>query len=163
MASSLKVCCPNKQTAHADLRNNLIPGVKCPGAKKKTMWCFLAQAELLPCDTGPVLTVGVWRSGQAVTPGTPCVQWPGSVGDFHGGAQRDLTGFELSDRHLGALFSVLLPTLPQVPGVLQLLFARPRSLRCCFTCRMGGIPAVNGKGERLLLHVGIIDILQSYR
>ncbi|XP_077188296.1 phosphatidylinositol 4-phosphate 5-kinase type-1 gamma isoform X3 [Paroedura picta] len=28
---------------------------------------------------------------------------------------------------------------------------------------MGGIPAVNGKGERLLLHVGIIDILQSYR
>ncbi|EOB01100.1 Phosphatidylinositol-4-phosphate 5-kinase type-1 gamma, partial [Anas platyrhynchos] len=27
---------------------------------------------------------------------------------------------------------------------------------------MGGIPAVNGKGERLLLHVGIIDILQSY-
>ncbi|KAI4881710.1 hypothetical protein NFI96_031361, partial [Prochilodus magdalenae] len=28
---------------------------------------------------------------------------------------------------------------------------------------MGGIPAVNGKGERLLLFVGIIDILQSYR
>ncbi|XP_039205418.1 phosphatidylinositol 4-phosphate 5-kinase type-1 gamma isoform X9 [Crotalus tigris] len=28
---------------------------------------------------------------------------------------------------------------------------------------MGGIPAVNGRGERLLLHVGIIDILQSYR
>ncbi|XP_034974573.1 phosphatidylinositol 4-phosphate 5-kinase type-1 gamma isoform X1 [Zootoca vivipara] len=28
---------------------------------------------------------------------------------------------------------------------------------------MGGIPAVNGKGEHLLLHVGIIDILQSYR
>ncbi|KAK2907683.1 hypothetical protein Q8A73_008756 [Channa argus] len=28
---------------------------------------------------------------------------------------------------------------------------------------MGGIPAVNGKGERLLLYVGIIDILQSYR
>ncbi|XP_039766383.1 phosphatidylinositol 4-phosphate 5-kinase type-1 gamma isoform X2 [Ornithorhynchus anatinus] len=28
---------------------------------------------------------------------------------------------------------------------------------------MGGIPAVNGKGERLLLHIGIIDILQSYR
>ncbi|XP_066491127.1 phosphatidylinositol 4-phosphate 5-kinase type-1 gamma isoform X2 [Tiliqua scincoides] len=28
---------------------------------------------------------------------------------------------------------------------------------------MGGIPAVTGKGERLLLHVGIIDILQSYR
>ncbi|KAK2503676.1 hypothetical protein MC885_005950, partial [Smutsia gigantea] len=28
---------------------------------------------------------------------------------------------------------------------------------------MGGIPAVNGRGEHLLLHVGIIDILQSYR
>lgn len=28
---------------------------------------------------------------------------------------------------------------------------------------MGGIPAVNSKGERLLLFVGIIDILQSYR
>ncbi|KAI9547758.1 Phosphatidylinositol 4-phosphate 5-kinase type-1 gamma [Dissostichus eleginoides] len=28
---------------------------------------------------------------------------------------------------------------------------------------MGGIPAWNGKGERLLLYVGIIDILQSYR
>uniref|UniRef100_A0A3B4ALQ7 PIPK domain-containing protein n=1 Tax=Periophthalmus magnuspinnatus TaxID=409849 RepID=A0A3B4ALQ7_9GOBI len=27
---------------------------------------------------------------------------------------------------------------------------------------MGGIPAVNGKGERLLLYIGIIDILQSY-
>eukprot|EP00069_Balaena_mysticetus_P002089 bmy_15764T0 len=31
------------------------------------------------------------------------------------------------------------------------------------TRRMGGIPAVNGRGERLLLHIGIIDILQSYR
>ncbi|XP_073419160.1 phosphatidylinositol 4-phosphate 5-kinase type-1 gamma isoform X2 [Dendrobates tinctorius] len=28
---------------------------------------------------------------------------------------------------------------------------------------MGGIPAVNGKGEHLLLYIGIIDILQSYR
>ncbi|XP_066551237.1 phosphatidylinositol 4-phosphate 5-kinase type-1 gamma isoform X2 [Amia ocellicauda] len=28
---------------------------------------------------------------------------------------------------------------------------------------MGGIPAVSGKGERLLLYIGIIDILQSYR
>ncbi|KAF0042315.1 hypothetical protein F2P81_005847 [Scophthalmus maximus] len=28
---------------------------------------------------------------------------------------------------------------------------------------MGGIPAVNGKGERILLYIGIIDILQSYR
>lgn len=29
--------------------------------------------------------------------------------------------------------------------------------------RMGGIPAVNGRGKRLLLHKGIMDILQSYR
>ncbi|XP_062843690.1 phosphatidylinositol-4-phosphate 5-kinase, type I, gamma b isoform X2 [Trichomycterus rosablanca] len=28
---------------------------------------------------------------------------------------------------------------------------------------MGGIPAVSGKGDRLLLFIGIIDILQSYR
>lgn len=28
---------------------------------------------------------------------------------------------------------------------------------------MGGIPAVGAKGERLLLFIGIIDILQSYR
>jgi hypothetical protein len=27
----------------------------------------------------------------------------------------------------------------------------------------GGIPARNDKGERLLLFIGIIDILQSYR
>uniref|UniRef100_A0A2K5YKF9 Phosphatidylinositol-4-phosphate 5-kinase type 1 alpha n=1 Tax=Mandrillus leucophaeus TaxID=9568 RepID=A0A2K5YKF9_MANLE len=30
-------------------------------------------------------------------------------------------------------------------------------------CLMGGIPARNSKGERLLLYIGIIDILQSYR
>lgn len=29
--------------------------------------------------------------------------------------------------------------------------------------RPGGIPARNDKGERLLLFIGIIDILQSYR
>lgn len=28
---------------------------------------------------------------------------------------------------------------------------------------MGGIPAKNHKGEKLLLFMGIIDILQSYR
>jgi len=28
---------------------------------------------------------------------------------------------------------------------------------------VGGIRAVNAKGERLLLFVGVIDILQSYR
>lgn len=30
-------------------------------------------------------------------------------------------------------------------------------------CRPGGIPARSEKGERLLLFIGIIDILQSYR
>ena len=30
-------------------------------------------------------------------------------------------------------------------------------------CRPGGIPARNSKGERLLLYLGIIDILQSFR
>ena len=29
--------------------------------------------------------------------------------------------------------------------------------------RLGGIPARNVKGERLMLYLGIIDILQSYR
>lgn len=32
-----------------------------------------------------------------------------------------------------------------------------------FVCRTGGIPARNLKGERLLVYIGIIDILQSYR
>ena len=31
------------------------------------------------------------------------------------------------------------------------------------TCSPGGIPARNAKGERLLLFLGVIDILQSYR
>lgn len=38
-----------------------------------------------------------------------------------------------------------------------MLFLSPRS------ASMGGIPARNSKGERLLLYIGIIDILQSYR
>lgn len=38
------------------------------------------------------------------------------------------------------------------------------SVCVCFCIhRMGGIPAVGVKGERLLLFIGIIDILQSYR
>lgn len=32
-----------------------------------------------------------------------------------------------------------------------------------FCYRTGGIPAQNSKGERLLVYIGIIDILQSYR
>lgn len=36
------------------------------------------------------------------------------------------------------------------------------SLWTCFSS-MGGIPARNSKGERLLIYIGIIDILQSYR
>ena len=34
---------------------------------------------------------------------------------------------------------------------------------CDYVCRPGGIPARNFRGERLLLYIGIIDILQSYR
>ena len=37
-------------------------------------------------------------------------------------------------------------------NLIEFLFSRP-----------GGIPARNHKGERLLLYLGIIDILQSYR
>lgn len=53
-----------------------------------------------------------------------------------------------------------------VPG-LTLLRCRGSIQSCrggllCL-CRMGGIPAVGGKGENLLLFIGIIDILQSYR
>lgn len=33
----------------------------------------------------------------------------------------------------------------------------------CISCRPGGIPARSEKGERLLLFIGIIDILQSYQ
>lgn len=32
-----------------------------------------------------------------------------------------------------------------------------------FACSPGGIPARNFRGERILLYIGIIDILQSYR
>ena len=35
--------------------------------------------------------------------------------------------------------------------------------RCCVVLRPGGIPAKNSKGEQLLLYLGIIDILQSFR
>lgn len=38
--SSLKVCCPNRQTVHPDLINNLIPRIKCPVAEKKTCGAF---------------------------------------------------------------------------------------------------------------------------
>lgn len=31
------------------------------------------------------------------------------------------------------------------------------------SCRSGGIPARSIRGERLLLYIGIIDTLQSYR
>jgi len=33
----------------------------------------------------------------------------------------------------------------------------------CWSCRSVGIPAKNTRGDHLLLFVGIIDILQSYR
>ena len=41
---------------------------------------------------------------------------------------------------------------------------RPVSvLTLLLCCRPGGIPARNSRGERLLLYLGIIDVLQSYR
>lgn len=45
-------------------------------------------------------------------------------------------------------------------GVLRSLFLINPKFDCCSP---GGIPARNQKGERLLLYVGVIDILQSYR
>ena len=43
-------------------------------------------------------------------------------------------------------------------------------MNCCklsgcftFVFRPGGIPAKNSKGERLLLYLGVIDILQRYK
>lgn len=40
---------------------------------------------------------------------------------------------------------------------------RVRSFTGGVFSRPGGIPARNFRGERLLLYIGIIDILQSYR
>lgn len=45
----------------------------------------------------------------------------------------------------------------------DLLISRFKLLQHFSLFRRGGIPARNAKGERLLLFVGIIDILQSYR
>lgn len=45
----------------------------------------------------------------------------------------------------------------------NLLDGSPWILIVLFNLRAGGIPARNSKGERLLLFLGIIDILQSYR
>lgn len=36
-------------------------------------------------------------------------------------------------------------------------------ITCAFVFRPGGIPAKNAKGEHVLLFLGIIDILQSFR
>lgn len=47
---------------------------------------------------------------------------------------------------------------------IYIIFCRlwcTNSVLCCG--RPGGIPARNSRGERLLLFIGIIDILQSYR
>ncbi|XP_051984861.1 phosphatidylinositol 4-phosphate 5-kinase type-1 gamma-like isoform X2 [Xyrauchen texanus] len=58
------------------------------------------------------------------------------------------------------------------PTVLRALYSTAmESIQGGASCRdsidtedtMGGIPAVSSKGERLLLFIGIIDILQSYR
>lgn len=52
------------------------------------------------------------------------------------------------------------------PGILSNIKTTKTNrngINCPSSFSMGGIPAVNGKGERLLLYIGIIDILQSYR
>lgn len=47
---------------------------------------------------------------------------------------------------------------------MPLLFCRFWYINILIYCgRPGGIPARNSRGERLLLFIGIIDILQSYR
>lgn len=46
---------------------------------------------------------------------------------------------------------------------LILMYLTGTALIMYFFCRSGGIPARNAKGERLLLFIGVIDILQSYR
>lgn len=48
-------------------------------------------------------------------------------------------------------------TFPSLPAAYEI----ETVFSLCFS--PGGIPARNDKGERLLLFVGIIDILQSYR
>ena len=47
-------------------------------------------------------------------------------------------------------------------GVVKNLFTFPKMLISFFSSP-GGIPARNSRGERLLLYVGLLDILQSYR
>lgn len=54
-------------------------------------------------------------------------------------------------------------------GTLERLFEQQLFSKCCrvlvsvFFFRMGGIPARTHKDEKLLIYLGIIDILQSYR
>lgn len=73
-----------------------------------------------------------------------------------------LTDFALW--HLAWILSV--PLGLQV-GTIQLVTGNQRCLKRCsnyvVSLRMGGIPAKSYKGEKLLLFMGIIDILQSYR
>lgn len=51
----------------------------------------------------------------------------------------------------------------QVWPTVHLFFIVCNSIFKCLRIRPGGIPARSEKGERLLLFIGIIDILQSYR
>lgn len=78
------------------------------------------------------------------------------LGDSH------LTDFALW--HLALILSI--PLGLQV-GTVQLVSGDQRCLKRFFnyvvSLRMGGIPAKSHKGEKLLLFMGIIDILQSYR
>ena len=48
-------------------------------------------------------------------------------------------------------------------GFFKHCFALFLNVFFCLCYSAGGIPARNTRGERLLLYIGIIDILQSYR
>lgn len=74
------------------------------------------------------------------------------LGDSH------LTDFALW--HLAWILSV--PLDLQV-GIVQMVTGLKRYSNYVVSLRMGGIPAKSYKGEKLLLFMGIIDILQSYR
>lgn len=57
---------------------------------------------------------------------------------------------------------ILQPQIPCAPAYHHITFPNDGNVLLS-VCSMGGIPAVGSKGEHLLLFIGIIDILQSYR
>ncbi|EEC03982.1 phosphatidylinositol-4-phosphate 5-kinase type I, putative, partial [Ixodes scapularis] len=72
------------------------------------------------------------------------------------------SSFEVQNSDVMAQVAVTLPVcLPEGRGkMIRFLLT---TCAHSFATRAGGIPARNSKGERLLLFLGVIDILQSYR